>query len=243
MDFISNVILVILLAGLPYYLITERIFKKYTFFVSSFLLILGLIYMLFTGSYPDAITIFPAILTSLFTTYKALKTTNLYKLANYFIFINSPVFFLFSLDYFVYFTFSLLITLFGLYLIGNYYQKNYGSANFFGIAGLAVTAPIVGFFLRLYLINLALYPPFPNAVFLFNSMLKDKLDLIWYTVIIVFFFGNFFVAMKLLTSTVFGKANPNIFYIDLERKEKFIHGLVTLIVVVVGIYGLKEVLQ
>ncbi len=240
-----EILLLILLAGVPYYLLIEKTFGKYTFFVSASLLVLGLMLMLLTGTdcSQNNICIIIAILTSIFTTYKALKTTNLYKLTNYFIFINSPVYFLFSLNYFIYFSFALLITLIGMYLIGSYYEKNYGSANFYSVGGLALEAPFAGLFLRIYLINLALYPPFPNAVFLFNSMLKDKLDLIWYTVIIVFFFGNFFVAMKILTNTVFGKANKNIFYIDLESKERLFHTVLNIVLLVIGIYGLKEVLQ
>jgi len=240
-----EVLLLIMFAGIPYYLFVEKFFKKYTFFVSTFLLIMGLVFILLTdiNCSHNNICILSAITTSLFTTIKALKTTNIYKLTNYFIFINSPVYFLFSFEYFVFFMFSLLITLSGFYFVGNYYEKNYGSANFYNIGGLALEAPFVGLFLRIYLINLALYPPFPNAVFLFNSMIKDKLDFIWYTVIVVFFFGNFFVAMKILTNTVFGKANKNIFYIDLENKEKIFHFLVNFILLAVGIYGLTEVLQ
>ena len=239
-----EVLLLLLLGGIPYYLLIEKSLKKYNVFISSALLIIGLFVMLFTGISCNTHKwcILVAIATSLFTTYKALKTTNFYKLANYFIFINSPVYFLFSLEYFIFFTFSLLITLIGFYLIGTYYEKNYGSANFYGIGGLALEAPFAGLFLRVYLINLALYPPFPNAVFLFNSMLKDKLDLIWYTVIVVFFFGNFFVAMKILTKTVFGKANKNIFYIDLDTKERLFHTVLNIVLLAVGIYGLKEVL-
>ncbi|NPA52008.1 MAG: hypothetical protein GXO22_03860 [Aquificae bacterium] len=238
-------VLLILLAGVPYYIFLEKSLKKYTFFISAFLIIVGLLFMILfnVNCSQNLFCIFSAILTSLFTTYKALKTTNIYKLVNYFIFINSPVYFLFSFEYFVYFIFSLLVTLVGLYLIGYYYEKNYGSANFFSVGGLALKSPFAGLFLRIYLINLALYPPFPNAVFLFNSMLKDKLDLIWYTVIIVFFFGNFFVAMKILVNTVFGKANENIFYIDLERKEKIFHTVLNIVLLAVGIYGLEEVLK
>jgi len=240
-----EILLLFLLAGVPYYLVIEKTLDKYTFFISASLLVFGLMLMLLIdiNCSQNKICILTAILTSVFTTYKALKTTNLYKLANYFIFINSPVYFLFSLEYFIYFTFALIITLIGTYLIGVYYEKNYGSANFYGIGGLAIEAPYAGLFLRIYLINLALYPPFPNAVFLFNSMLKDKLDLIWYTVIIVFFFGNFFVAMKILTNTVFGKSNKNIFYVDLESKEKLFHTVLNVALLVIGIYGLKEVLQ
>ncbi len=239
-----EILLLILLAGVPYYLLIENRFKKATFFISASLLILGLIIMLLKGgSKVSEIYIFISILTSLFTTYKALKTTNFYKLASYFIFINSPVYFLFSIDHFIYFTFSLFITLVGIYLVGKYYERNFGSANFYGVGGLTLEAPIAGFFLRIYLINLALYPPFPNAVFLFNSMLRDKLDLMWYTVILVFFFGNFFVAMKILTSTVFGKPNNKFFYIDMETKERVIHTLINVAILLIGIYGLAEVLK
>ncbi len=238
-------ILLFLLAGVPYFLLMEKKLKKYSFFVSAFLLITGLALMLILdiSCNQNKICIAIAIFTSLFATYRALKTTNLYKLANYFIFINSPVYFLFSLEYFIFFTVSLLVTLIGLYLMGVYYEKNYGSANFYSIGGLALEAPFAGLFLRIYLINLALYPPFPNAVFLFNSMLKDKLDLVWYTVIIVFFFGNFFVAMKILVNTVFGKANKNIFYIDMESKERFLHTVLNIVLLAIGIYGLEEVLK
>lgn len=240
-----EILLLVLLAGVPYYLLIEKALGKYTFFVSASLLVIGLMLMLLTGidCSQNKLCILVAILTSVFTIYKALKTTNLYKLTNYFIFINSPVYFLFSLEHFIYFTLALLITLLGTYFIGSYYEKNYGSANFYNLGGLALEAPYAGLFLRIYLINLALYPPFPNAVFLFNSMLKDKLDLIWYTVIIVFFFGNFFTAMKILTNTVFGESNKNIFYADLEPKEKLFHTVLNVALLVIGIYGLKEVLQ
>ncbi len=238
-----ELLLLFLLAGVPYFVIFEKKLKKQALFVSSLLLIVGLLFMYFLEIRCNSYCVLIAILTSLFATFKALKTTNIYKLANYFIFINSPVYFLFSFEYFIYFVFSLLITLGGLYFIGVYYEKNYGSANYYGVGGLALEAPYAGLFLRIYLINLALYPPFPNAVFLFNSMLKDKLDLLWYATILVFFFGNFIVAMKILVNTVFGKPNGNLFYTDLMDKEKVYHLLICIVLLLIGIFGLKEVLQ
>ncbi len=236
-------LMVLLLAGLPYYVFFEKKFSEKFFYVSFFLILVGLSLLWFFNLQCNYVCIFIALATSIFTTYKAIKTTNLYKLSYYFLFINSPVYFLFSIKYSVYFIISLLITSLGLFLIGKYYERNYGSPNFYGIGGLALQAPIAGLFLRIYLITLALYPPFPNAVLLFNSMLKSELDIVWYTVVVVFFFGNFFVAMRILTNTVFGKPNKNVFYIDFNVREKLIHTLLNITLLVIGIYGLKEVLQ
>ncbi len=240
-----ELILLILLGGIPYYLFIENKLKKYTVIFSSFLLILGLFLSLLwdINCASNVFCVVISIITSLFTVLKASKTKNLYKLANYFIFINAPIYLLFSLKYSVFFALSLIFTLAGLYLISYYYENNYGSANFAGIGGLAIAAPFAGFFLRVYLINLALYPPFPNAVFLFNSMIKSELDIIWYLAIIVSFIGNFLVSMRILTNTVFGSPNKNIYYVDLNSSEKVTHFILILILLIIGLYGLKEVIQ
>ncbi len=238
-----EILILLLLAGLPYYVFFEKRYYKNLFFIFSFLLFVGLSALLLMNIKCNSICTLVALITSIFTTYKAIKTHNFYKLSYYFLFINAPVYFLFSIKYSVYFIFSLFITALGIYLIGKYYEKNYGSANFYGLGGLALQAPIAGLFLRVYLITLALYPPFPNAVFLFNSMLKDRLDILWYTVVIFFFFGNFLASMRVLTKTVFGKPNSNIFYIDMNSKERFVHVILNILLLVIGIYGLEEVLK
>jgi hypothetical protein len=41
---------------------------------------------------------------------------------------------------------------------------------------------------------------------------------------------------------VFGKANSNIHYIDLNPKEKAIHVLITTLLLLLSLWGLKEIL-
>ena len=124
---------------------------------------------------------------------------------------------------------SLLVALLGLYLIGRFYEKNYGSANYHYIRGITLSTPYIGTYLTVYLITLALYPPFPNSLFFLSHILKAEADLLWYIVVITLFFGNFSLAMNVMKESLFGKPNPNIHYVDLSSKEKITHTLVVIV--------------
>jgi NADH:ubiquinone oxidoreductase subunit 2 (subunit N) len=156
---------------------------------------------------------------------------------------NSPVFLLIDIKYSIYYAVALIITLIGLYFVGTYYKNNYGSPNYAGISGLAIATPFIGFVLRVYLISLALYPPFPNAVFLFNSFIKNETGYFWYVVFGIVLFSNFFIAMRILTNTVFGKPNKIIFYKDIKGKERLGHFFIILLLTIWGLNGITEVLK
>nr|UAX26246.1 DAC T subunit [synthetic construct]UAX26250.1 DAC T subunit [synthetic construct] len=237
-----SIILLILAAGVPYYLILEKNKKlnsEKIFLISSFLVLCAIVISSFvTGTYSSLLVII-SLLSAIFSIYKATKTTNFYKFGYYLLFINAPFFMLFIREQGVLYTLSLLITLGGVYSIAKHYDKYYGSANYHGISGTTLATPYVGAFLTVYLITLALYPPFPNALFLLSSMIKEEPTLLWYIVVVIVFLGNFMVAMRVMPRTVFGTPNTNLHYVDLTSKEKIIHFIIIILLLILSIIGFK----
>jgi hypothetical protein len=137
---------------------------------------------------------------------------------------------------------SLLVSLTGLYLIAKFYEKNYGSANYGNITGITLVTPCLGTYLTFYLIALSLYPPFPNSLFFLSYVFKSQPDLFSYVVVTTLFFGNFFLAMGVMKKTLFGRPNPNIHYVHMTAKEKIIHAMVLIVLIVLSLFGLKETL-
>ena len=237
-----SIILLILAAGVPYYLILEKSKKlnnEKIFLISGFLLLCAIVLSSFVASEYSSQLVIVSLLSAIFSIYKASKTTNFYKFGYYLLFINAPFFMLFIREQGVLYSLSLLITLSGIYSIAKHYDKYYGSANYHGISGTTLATPYVGGFLTVYLITLALYPPFPNALFLLSSMIKEQTTLLWYIVVVVLFFGNFMVAMRVMPRTVFGTPNSNLHYVDLTFKEKVMHFVIIIILLVLSIIGFK----
>ncbi|HSR73451.1 MAG TPA: hypothetical protein VLL31_01280 [Sulfurovum sp.] len=240
-----NIILLFLFAALPYYLFFEKTKKlnpEKIFLVTVFLLLSGMAVASFTPFESSRTFIIIALISSIFSIYKATKTSNLYKLSYYMLFINAPVLFMFDLKQSVPYVLSLMVTLFGIYLIGKYYERNYGSANYHSVTGITLITPYAGLALRIYIITLALYPPFPNSIFFLNSILKADIGILWYLVVVVIFFGNFILAMRILAQSVFGKPNDNLHYVDLASKDKKIHFVIILTLFLLSIWGFKEAL-
>jgi hypothetical protein len=127
--------------------------------------------------------------------------------------------------------------------MGRYYERNYGSANYRQVSGITLVTPYAGLFLTLYLPTLALYPPFPNSLLFLHAILSSELNALWYLVVIIVFFGNFLIAVKVMARTVFGKPNDNVHYIDLTPKERWIHLAMFALLLILSIIGLKEVLS
>ena len=237
-----SIILLILAAGVPYYLILEKSKKlnnEKIFLISAFFLLCAIIISSFVDSKYSSQLLIVSLLSAIFSIYKASKTTNFYKFGYYLLFINAPFFMLFIREQGVLYSLSLLITLSGIYSIAKHYDKHYGSANYHGISGTTLATPYVGVFLTVYLITLALYPPFPNALFLLSSMIKEETTLLWYIVVVVLFFGNFIVAMRVMPKTVFGTPNSNLHYVDLTTKEKIMHFIIIIILLVLSIIGFQ----
>lgn len=237
-----SIVLLILAAGVPYYLILEkskRLNNEKIFLISGFLLLCAIVLASFVASEYSSQLVIVSLLSAIFSIYKASKTTNFYKFGYYLLFINAPFFMLFIREQGVLYSLSLLITLSGIYSIAKHYDKYYGSANYHGISGTTLATPYVGGFLTVYLITLALYPPFPNALFLLSSMIKEQTTLLWYIVVVVLFFGNFMVAMRVMPRTVFGTPNSNLHYVDLTTKEKIMHFVIIIILLVLSIIGFK----
>ncbi len=237
-----SIILLILAAGVPYYLILEKNKKlnsEKIFLISSFLVLCAIVISSFVTSTYSSLLVIISLLSAIFSIYKATKTTNFYKFSYYLLFINAPFFMLFIREQGVLYTLSLLITLGGVYSIAKHYDKYYGSANYHGISGTTLATPYVGAFLTVYLITLALYPPFPNALFLLSSMIKEEPTLLWYIVVVIVFLGNFMVAMRVMPRTVFGTPNTNLHYVDLTSKEKIIHFIIIILLLVLSIIGFK----
>lgn len=241
----TDFMLFMMAAGVPYYLLLERnrqFSSKGILLLSGFLLLCAVGLSSFvTYEYRSPLVLI-ALLSAVFTIYRATKTTNFYKLGYYLLFVNAPFFVLFEAHGALY-SLSLLVTLLGIYLIARFYEKNYGSANYQYITGITLATPYIGAFLTMYLITLALYPPFPNALFFLNYLLKSEPSLLWYLAVVILFFGNFFLAMRVMTTTLFGRPNTNIHYVHMTPKEKITHLLIMAMLLMLSIYGLKETLS
>lgn len=241
---ITYIALLLLAGGLPYYILLENnkyLNSKQIFLLSGFLLLCAIFLSLsLPNDHPDLL-VMVSFLSAIFSIYKATKTTSFYKLGYYLIFVNAPFFILFE-DRGMMYSVSLLASLVGLYLVARFYEKNYGSANYGNITGITLITPCIGTFLSFYLIALALYPPFPNSLYFLNYVFKSQHDLLSYVVVTTLFFGNFFLAMGVMKKTLFGKPNPNIHYVHMTAKEKIIHSIVLIVLIVLSIFGLKETL-
>ncbi|NOR56348.1 MAG: hypothetical protein GQ531_09080 [Sulfurovum sp.] len=239
-------ILLFLFAGVPYYVFFEKtksLGKEKIFLLSAFLVICG---MIVSSMFPHEIAmpfIVVAFVASLFSLYKANKTNNLYKLSYYVLFFNAPMLIMFETKESILYGISLLVTLFGIYLMGTYYARSYGSANYKSVSGITLVTPYAGLILTIYFTSLALYPPFPNALLFLNGILSSEINGIWYLAVIVIFFGNFLIAMRVMAKTVFGKPNDNVHYIDVAPKERVLHLAIFALLLVLSVVGLQEVLS
>jgi hypothetical protein len=240
-----NLILLLLFAGIPYYLFFEKtniLGKEKIFYLSTLLVVCGMILshkLTQTASTPIAII---ALIASLFSLYKANKTTNLYKLAYYILFFNAPILIMVQTKESTFYGVSLLVTLVGIFMMGKYYERNYGSANYRSITGITLVTPYAGLMLTIYLTALALYPPFPNSLMFLNGILSSELSTLWYITVVIIFFGNFLIAVRIMAKTVFGKPNTNVHYIDLAPKERWLHLAIFIILLVLSVVGIKELL-
>lgn len=237
--------LLFLFAGIPYYLLFEKtnlLGKEKTFYLSTLFLIGG-IYSINKDPYQlSEMYIIIALIASIFSFFKARQTSNLYKLAYYILFFNAPMFFMLDAQDSTLYATSLLVTLFGIFMMGKYYERNYGSANYQSITGLTLVTPYAGLMLTIYLTALALYPPFPNSLMFLNGILNSEINLLWLIVVVVIFFGNFLIAVKVMARTVFGKPNTNVHYIDLNNKERLLHLIMFIILLALSAIGVKELL-
>ena len=240
-----DLILLLLFAGIPYYLFFEKtniLGKEKIFYLSSLLVICGMILshkITQTVSTPIVIV---TLIASLFSLYKSNHTTNLYKLAYYILFFNAPMLIMFGVKESTLYGISLLLSLVGIFLMGKYYEHNYGSANYRSVTGITAVTPYAGLMMTIYLTALALYPPFPNSLMFLNGLLAAELNALWYTAVVIIFFGNFLIAVRVMAKTVFGKPNANIHYIDLMPKESLTHLILFIILLMLSAVGVKELL-
>lgn len=241
---VINSSLMILAGGLPYFILLEKSGKfssKAIFGISATLLFLATLLSLFVDNAHLTPLVLISLGSALYAFYCALKSTNFYKLGYYLIFVNAPFFILFEQNGALY-SISLLISLFGLYLIGSFYERNYESANYHYIRGITLATPYIGTYMTIYLISIALYPPFPNALFFLDYILQSQSNILWYFVVISIFFANFTLAMRVVRESLFGKPNSNIHYVELNKKEIFTHTAVVAILLLLSLYGLRELL-
>lgn len=241
----ENILFLILCGGIPYYLLLEKnglLQSKYIFLLSAVLLFgASVATWFFTFEHSDLLVSL-SLASAIFTIYRATKTTNFYKLGYHLIFINAPFFLLFEGHEAMY-SLSFLSSMTGLYLIAHFYEKNYGSANYHYITGITLVRPYIGIFMTLYLIAIALYPPFPNSLYFLSHILKSKPDFLWYAVVITLFFGNFILSMRVMSKTLFGRPNANIHYVHMTTKDKAIHMMVLIMMLTLSIFGLKDTLS
>lgn len=240
----TDILLLLLAAGLPYYVVLEKISSisnKLIFIFSALLLLTGVVASLYITNDHSTVGVAVAFASALYSIYRALKTTNLYRLGYYLIYVNAPFFLLFEEKGSHYST-SLLVSLLGLYLIASFYEKNYGSANYQSVRGITLSTPCVGTYLTLYLVAIALYPPFPNSLFFLNYIFNSETAMISYVVVITLFMANFYLVMRVMKTTLFGQRNPNIHYVHMTTKEKTIHALVVVMLLILSLYALWEML-
>ncbi len=242
----TDFILFLMLGGLPYYLYLEQSKKfahNHIFLLSGTITLIGLVIysqLSYTLASPFLII---ALVSALYALYRANKTTNLYKTAYLMLFFNVPVFMLSETKSIFFYGISLLVALSGLFLMGKHYDKNYGSANYQPISGMMLVSPYAALFSTIYLTTLSLYPPFPNALLFFNAILETEINFLWYTTVVIIFFGNFLIGAKIMAKTVFGKPNHNIHYIDLTTKERWRHFGIVALLLLLSLVGLKELLS
>ncbi len=242
---IINILFLLLVSGLPYYILLEKSDKfssKSIFLLSGFLLLCAIVLSLFVHNEHSEPFVMIAFISALYAIYRATKTTNFYKLGYYFIFINAPFFLLFE-EQGAFYSLSLLVSLIGIYAIASFYEKHYGSANYLYVRGITLATPLVGIYITLYLITIGLYPPLPNSLFFLSYIFTSELDALWYVVVITIYFANFLISMKVLEKSIFGKTNPNIHYVDLNFKEKITHLIILTLLILLSIYGVKEILS
>jgi hypothetical protein len=243
-----ELLLLILFAGVPYYLILESIKgvgAKWIFWVSATLMVLGILLVVFdkTPLRMSEDLMLVALFNALLALYKGIKSTNLYRLSYYLLFINAPMGMFFDLRDGTLYMLSLLISLFGLFLVARFYERSYGSANYYAVTGTTLVTPYIGFFLTLYLLSIALYPPLPNALFFLNTIFLGTMDSFWYLVVSTMFFSNFIVGMRAVSRGVLGTPNPHLHYVDIGVGEKIKHTVMMIILALSAIWGFKEVLQ
>jgi len=241
---ITNSIFLLLVSGLPYYIFLEKSDKfssKSIFLLSAIMLFSAIVLSFFIHNTHSEILVMISFISAMYSVYRATQTTNFYKLAYYFIYMNAPFFLLFE-EQGAFYSLSLLVSLIGLYSIANFYQKHYGSANYLYVRGITLATPLVGIHITVYLISIGLYPPLPNSLFFLTYIFNTEADLLWYIVVISIYFGNFLVSMKVLEKSIFGKTNPNIHYVDLNTKEKITHFSIIGLLALLSIYGIKEIL-
>jgi len=242
---LTNFILLFLFSGVPYYLYLEKhktLSYGNIFLLSAFLLACGTLLLYFTQEEISIVVMVLLFMVSLFSLYKAYHTTNFYKLSYYLLFSNSPML-MFHSNEANYYGASLLVTLFGVYLMGQYYERKYGSANYQSVTGITLVTPYAGFFLTVYLSALALYPPFPNSLMFLDAILSGEINFLWYVIVLVVFLGNFLIAMRVMAKTVFGKPNEHVHYIDLSKNERWVHYLMLLLLTLLSILGFQELLR
>ncbi|MEN8303327.1 MAG: hypothetical protein ABFQ64_04580 [Campylobacterota bacterium] len=242
---IANILFLLLVSGLPYYIFLEKSDKftsKSIFLLSAFLLLCAIGLSFFVENTHSQPLVLIAFASALYSIYRATKTTNFYKLAYYFIYINAPFFLLFE-EQGAFYSLSLLVSLLGLYSIANFYQKHYGSANYLYVRGITLATPLIGIHITLYLISIGLYPPLPNSLFFLTYTFNGDFDALWYIVVITLYFANFLISMKVLEKSIFGKTNPNIHYVDLDNKDKITHIGIVALLILLSLYGVKEILS
>lgn len=241
---IINILFLLLVSGLPYYVLLEKSDKfssKSIFLITAFLLSSAIVLSFYMENEHSPVLVIISFISAMYTVYRATKTTNFYKLAYYFIYINAPFFLLFE-EHGSFYSLSLLVSVIGLYAIANFYEKHYGSANYLYVRGITLATPLVGIHITVYLISIGLYPPLPNSLFFLTYIFNAQADLLWYIVVISIYLGNFLVSMKVLEKSIFGKTNPNIHYYDLNTKEKITHFTIIILLTLLSIYGIKEIL-
>ncbi|MBN2815706.1 MAG: hypothetical protein JXQ67_03430 [Campylobacterales bacterium] len=241
---ISNILLLLLGGGIPYFFLLERSNKfssKSIFILSWTLLLTAVVLTFFIDKSHTTPFVIVSFLSALYAIYKATQTTNFYKLGYYFIFMNAPFFILFE-GQGAFYSLSLLVSLLGIYAIASFYDKHYGSANYLYVRGITLATPLVGIHITVYLISIGLYPPLPNSLFFLTYTFNSEANILWFVVVITLYFGNFLVSMKVLEKSIFGKKNPDIHYVDLNFKEKFAHFTIVILLILLSIYGTREIL-
>ena len=237
--YIVEILGALLVANLPYFLLYNKIeHTEYKILLTLISVAVGVLLLIDSGSLLFVRVMFSVGVAS-FAFYKARKTLNLYRLIPLIVAMHAPL--LVVIDHKATYFLSLLLSLVAFYLLGRFLERYYKSANMGALHSLVTAAPRFAFFLRLNLLNIALFPPFPVAVVSLISLLVVKVDFWALLGFFVTFSMMMLLAMRINAKTLYGKQNDAIDYHDLEDVEMRIQLILFVMLLLFSLFAFMEV--
>ena len=239
MQTILEILGALLMSNLVYFLLQGRIrqwhYRMLLLFASTALGVLTL-------SLIDKVTIVSLFITTLLASFaftETRKTLNLYRLIPLIVTIHSPL--MAMIDHKASYFLALLLSMVAFFLLGGFLQRHYGSANMGALHSLVTTTPKFAFFLRLNLLNSALFPPFATAIITLVALTKETINIWVLTALMITFIMMMLIAMRINAKTLYGKKNISIDYHDLEPKEIWVQAAIILAILLMSALSFMEV--